>query len=173
MLGFIVGTVCLVGLVHTLRRRWHGDCLGGPGHGRGYGSRRGFGARRSAVRGFLERLETTPGQEKAIIAALDELEGDGALLRAESRQTRADLARAVSIGMVDDAALEETFARHDRLLAPLRVSFVEALRKITEVLDDRQRKQLAKLLESGRGYGRPRWAYRDGGAMHDNFGIWA
>lgn len=154
MIGFIIGTVCLIGLVKVLRRGrgWHGRW----GHG-GYGMRAGGmgygggGPKRWFLRRLLERLDTTPGQEKAIVAAVDELRDNRALVRDEAAQTRADLARVVSGGLVDDAALEETFARHDRLLAQLRVAFVESLRKATEALDERQRKQVADLLaRSGR-----------------------
>jgi Spy/CpxP family protein refolding chaperone len=157
MIGFIIGTVCLIGLVKVLRRGrgWHGRW----GHG-GYGhsGRMGGGARRWFLRSILERLDTTPGQEKAIVAALDELRDNRALVRDEAEQTRADLARVVSGGLVDDAALEETFARHDRLLAQLRVAFVESLKKATEALDERQRKQVADLLQQSGRFGGRVWA---------------
>jgi len=159
MIGFIIGTVCLIGLVKVLRRGrgWHGRW----GHG-GYGAHsRGLGhggARRWFLRSILERLETTPGQEKAIVAAIDELRDNRALVRDEAEQTRADLARVVSGGLVDDAALEETFARHDRLLAQLRVAFVESLKKATEALDERQRKQVADLLQRSGRFGGRVWA---------------
>jgi Spy/CpxP family protein refolding chaperone len=157
MIGFIIGTVCLIGLVKVLRRGrgWHGRW----GHG-GYGQhsgRMGYGGgpRRWFLRSIFERLETTPGQEKAIVAAVDELRDNRELVRDEAAQTRADLARVVSGGFVDDASLEETFARHDRLLAQLRVAFVESLKKVTEALDERQRKQVADLLgRTGRFSGR-------------------
>jgi Spy/CpxP family protein refolding chaperone len=143
MLGFIFGTVCLIGLVKVLRRGhgWHGHWGHDSHHGRGGGRRRWL------MRSVFERLDTTPGQEKAIVAALDELREEKKLVRDEAEQTRADLARVVASGLVDDTSLEETFARHDRLLAQLRVSFVEALKKATEALDDRQRKQVGDLLE--------------------------
>lgn len=146
MLGFIIGTVCLVGLVKVLRRGrgWHGR-WGGYGH-----PVRGGGPRRWLLRSVFERLETTPGQEKAIVSALDELREERAVLREEASQTRSDLARAIGSGLVDDTTLEETFARHDRLLAQLRVVFVETLKKTSEVLDERQRKQLADWIEGGR-----------------------
>lgn len=168
MLGFIIGTVCLVGLIKVLRRGrgwyggWgHGGWGGGCGH-RGYGDRAGYGygggfgggPRRWFLRSLFERLETTPGQEKAILAALDELRENRRVVGEEAQQTRADLARAVSNGLIDDSTLEETFARHDRLLAQLRVSFVEALKKATEALDERQRKQVGDMLEGGRFGGR-------------------
>jgi Spy/CpxP family protein refolding chaperone len=156
MLGFLFGTVCLIGLVKVLRhgRGWHGyghhACGSGyGGYGAGYGPGPGAGPRRWLLRSLFERLETTPGQEKAIMAALDELRNNRKVVRDEMQQTRGDLGRAVAAGLVDDATLEETFARHDRLLAQLRVSFVEALKKVTEALDERQRKQVADLLEGG------------------------
>ena len=159
MLGFIIGTVCLIGLVKVLRRGrgWHGRW----GHGYGsYGGRMGHGGgpRRWFLRSILERLETTPGQEKAIVAAIDELRDNRALVRDEAQQTRDDLARVVSSGLVDDAALEETFARHDRLLAQLRVAFVESLKKATEALDERQRKQVADFLARSGRFGSAIWA---------------
>jgi len=137
----------LIGLVKVLRggrgwRGWHGERR-----------TRGFG-RRWLLRSLFERLDTTPGQEKVILGALDELRENKRSAREELRQTRGDLARAVQSGIVDDSSLDETFARHDRLLAQYRVSFVEALKKITEALDERQRKQAAELLEGGRFFGR-------------------
>lgn len=175
MLGFVIGTLCLIGLVKVLRRGYgwghHGPfACGGCGHyGHGAGYERGGGAgvrgraRRWVLRSVFERLETTPGQEKAIVSAIDALRDDRKVVHEELRQTREDLARAVAGGVVDDATLEETFARHDRLLAQLRVSFVEAVKKITEALDERQRKQVADLLERGL-RGGPHWGgpYRGG-----------
>ncbi len=171
MLGFIIGTACLIGLVKVLRRGGygpfgHGGC--GRAHYAGYGGgQRGFGGPRMWLRSMFERMGTTPGQEKAIMSALDELRSNRNVVRTEAEQTRADLARAVSSGLIDDSTLEETFARHDRLLAQVRVSFVEAIKKVNEALDERQRKQLADLLER-RGWfgGGRRW-----GDPHDN--VWA
>jgi Spy/CpxP family protein refolding chaperone len=168
MLGFILGAACVIGVGRMLRRRaWHGRFgYGGhdggcQGHG-GYGMRfRGVGPFRSgrwALRALFERLETTPGQERAILSALDELRENRKVVRDELKQTKGDLARAIEGGLIDDASLEESFARHDRLLAQLRVGFVEALKKMTEALDEPQRKQLAQWLEGGffrRGWGGP------------------
>lgn len=159
MFGFIIGTVCLIGLVKVLRRGrgWHGHGY----YGRGWGPGMAGGGRRWWLRGIFQRLDTTPGQEKAIVAALDELRDSRQVVHGEMQQTRGDLARAVAGGLVDDATLEETFARHDRLLAQLRVSFVETVKKITETLDERQRKEVARVLEGGwrGGFGGP---YRSG-----------
>jgi Spy/CpxP family protein refolding chaperone len=150
MLGFIIGTVCLVGLIKVLRRGrgWHGRW--GGGHGHNAQGRYGGGPRRWMLRSIFEKLETTPGQEKAIVSAIDDLRKERDVLREEAQQTRSDLARALGGGFVDDTTLEETFARHDRLLAQLRVVFVETLKKAGEALDERQRKQLADLIQGGR-----------------------
>jgi Spy/CpxP family protein refolding chaperone len=165
MLGFIIGTVCLIGLVRVLRRGrgWYGQGCGyGPhgGYDHSYG-RMGDGPRRWFLRTIFHRLETTPGQEKAIVAAIDELRENRRVVREELEQTRGDVARVVAGGLVEDSSLEDTFARQDRLLAQLRVSFVEAMKKITEVLDERQRKQIANMLQGGhfRRWGGP---YRGG-----------
>jgi Spy/CpxP family protein refolding chaperone len=162
MLGFILGAVCAVGLAKALRRRraWHSHYsyggFGGPGpacsSGWDAGLRRGgprSRAARWALRSLFERLETTPGQERVIQAAFEELRENRQSLREEVKQTRADLARAIESGLIDDSTLEETYARQDRLLARLRVSFTEALKKIVEVLDEPQRKHLADWLQGG------------------------
>jgi hypothetical protein len=98
-----------------------------------------------------------PGQERAILQALDRLADNRAVLRDELRRTRADIARAVEIGLVDDSSLDDAFARHDRTLAQLRVSVVEALKTVTETLDERQRKELAAILGRG-GWGGGPWS---------------
>jgi hypothetical protein len=168
MLGFILGAAVVIGVGRMLRRRaWYGRfghgamCqsagLGGYGYGgdgmrsgMGWHGRGGLGGGRArgpaawALRSLFERLETTPGQERVIVSALDELRENRRVVRDEMKQTKGDLARAI--------------ARHDRLLAQLRVGFVEALKKMTEVLDEPQRKQLAQWLEGGffrRGWGGP------------------
>jgi Spy/CpxP family protein refolding chaperone len=155
MLGLIFGTVCLVALFKVLRRSGYYGRFGHAGPGCGYaphdGAERGFGGPRTWLRSIFERLETTPAQEKAILSVLADLRGSRSVLREEGKRTRADVGGAMSSGVVDDATLEETFARHDRLFAQLRVSLVEAMKQIAEVLDERQRKQLGAILEgSGR-----------------------
>jgi hypothetical protein len=164
MLGFILGAVCVVGVARALRRRraWHNHfAYGGYGghgaacgpawdggmgyHGRG----RQGGPGRWALRALFERLQTTPGQERVIVAALDELRENRQALRDEAKQTRTDLARAIEGGLIEDSTLEDTFARHDRSLARMRVSFTEALKKVVETLDEPQRKRMAGWLEGG------------------------
>ena len=182
MLGLILGAVCVVGLAKALRRRraWHHHFgyggYGAAGPACGHGWEGGMGHRgprgragRWALRSLFERLETTPGQERVILAAFEELRENRRALRDEAKQTRADLAHAIEGGLIEDSTFEDPFARHDRLLARLRVSFTEALKKIVEVLDEPQRKHLAGWLEGGffrRGAG---W----GGAMRRSDDVWA
>jgi Spy/CpxP family protein refolding chaperone len=149
MIGVIVGTLGAIGLFSMARRRFRGGCAGYGRHGR-QGVMGRFGGRGGwPLRWLFERLDTTPGQEKAIVAALSELRDNRAALHEEMEHSRGDLAQAVRGGLIDDSTLEESFARHDRLLAQLRVSFVEATKKAAEALDERQRKLLADLLEGG------------------------
>jgi hypothetical protein len=180
MIGFIVGAACAVGIARMLRRRaWYGhfahlrhgayphacgssmdvgefrDVRGFRGVGRG-GPRSPGG--RWALRALFERLETTPGQERVILAAIDELRENRKSVRDEARLTRADLAHAIEGGLIEDSTLEEAFARHDRTLAQLRVAFTEALKKVVEALDEGQRKELAGWIEGGffrNGWGGP------------------
>jgi hypothetical protein len=102
------------------------------------------------IRRLFERLGTTPLQEERILSAVGRVRDDREIVRDELEKTRQDLARAVRGGVVDDGAFEELFARHDRLLAQLRVSVVEALKETVEVLDERQRTLVADRLD-GRG----------------------
>jgi Spy/CpxP family protein refolding chaperone len=148
MLGVVIGTVCAIGLVKAVRRYRRRARFGWArdGHGRGPGFSSHW-----ALRSLFRRLRTTPDQEETILSALRGLRGNRQLVREELRQTRNDLAYALRSGVVDDAAFEESFARHDRLLAQLRVSVVEAAKQAAETLDADQRKVLADRLE-GRGF---------------------
>lgn len=176
MFGFLIGTACLIGLIATLSRGRHG-CGGyrggwgyaGPGcHGGGWGSWRGpdfhGGDERSGFRGgfwgnrfwlrrLFELLDTTPGQEKVIAAAVEEVQHAAAELRGEAGRTRSDVARAVKGEAFDETRIGETFARHDEALTAMRKAVVGAMAKVHAVLDERQRVRLAELIESGPYFG--------------------
>jgi Spy/CpxP family protein refolding chaperone len=213
MLGFIIGTACLLGFIATARhgRRcggggfgwhgggcgscgggschggwggWHGPRGGGPfghggpfAHGGPFGGGGPFGPfgpfahggpfgpggpRAFILRGLFERLETTPGQEKAIVAALEELREAAREHHGELLRSRVEVARAMKSPGFDEALLGELFARHDATIEAMRKAFVGALAKVHEALDERQRGLLAELIESGpfafgRSFGGP-WA---------------
>jgi hypothetical protein len=156
MFGFIIGTLCLVGLVRVVSRgRWGGH----HGYYR-HGYYRGYGPR-GALNAVLARLDTAPGQEKVIAAAVDDFVGQARESGREVRETRKAVAEALRAERLDEGRLNEVFGRHDAALDQVRRAGVDATRKVHEALDDRQRKLLADLVESGF-YGFGRHAYGHG-----------
>jgi hypothetical protein len=139
MLGFFIGAACLVGLVAVARR--------GRRHHFGHG-RRGFGGR-YLFRRVLDRLDTTPGQEKVIRTALHDLTEEARTLRSEVRGTRMELAAALRAPELDKLALDGVFAKHDELIERLRASALRSVEQVHGTLDERQRKQLADMIEAG------------------------
>ncbi len=174
MLGFIVGTVCLVALVKVLRHGrfgggwryahrcghgyngWHDE---GHGHGDGWHGGRGFGRWGGGgggpgfmLRGLFARLETTPGQEKVIRDAFDKVREATREARAEWKDT-SELSSLLRGDTFDRTAAEGVSGKADATFAKVRVVLVEALAQIHEALDDRQRRILADFIESrGRGF---------------------
>lgn len=164
MFGFVIGFLCLFGLVRVLRYGRMGACggrmHGGWGHhhhghhgwGGGHGWHGGGGGGGDYwLRGLYQKLDATPGQEKVIRAAVDEIKTAMASGKGELEQSRRDIAKAVRTGTVDEVQLGELFARHDEKLREVRKAFVGALAKVNEALDEDQRKRLADMLEGGFG----------------------
>ncbi|NTX33296.1 periplasmic heavy metal sensor [Myxococcus sp. CA033] len=145
MFGFLLGTACLAGLVYTVKggRRWHH-------HAHRRGSRFGW---RMRLRWLFERLETSPGQEKVIIQATEEVTEAFDKLRDEVGPSRSALGNALRGEHFDGAALRELFTRHDVALENARRSLQGALSQVHEALDARQRRELADMLEHGWGHG--------------------
>jgi hypothetical protein len=143
MFGFFIGAACLVGLAAVARRRHsHHYGFGGP-HGRG----RGFGGR--FFRRILERLDTTPGQEKVIRETLHDLREEAWGLRSEVRSTRGQIAEALRAPELDRALLDRVFAKHDEVIEKLRASVLTSADRVHATLDEQQRKRLADMIESG------------------------
>lgn len=171
MLGFLIGTACLIGLIKVLRggyRRgydgggWSGGSCGGGGWGyRGHGGRDegGWGGWRQGadwdrggpfwLRGLFQRLGTSPAQEKVIRDAIDEMRRSASDMRDEARHTRGDVAKAVRSPSFDETVMGELFARHDTHLEKMRKDVVGVIGKVHAVLDDRQRELLAEIIERG------------------------
>ncbi len=126
------------------------------GHRFGPLGRHGGIGRSMWLRALFHRLDTTPGQEREIRAALEEL----ALLvkdaGSQARRSTVHLAAAVSGEGFDDAELEKTSARIDASVAQMKDAMRSALARIHGALDDRQRRRFAAVLAYGfRGsYGR-------------------
>lgn len=175
MFGFLIGTLCLIGLIKVVRGGMGGGCgsrggfggrgwggwsghQGGWGHHHGGWGREGFSGGPFWMRGLFERLDTSPGQEKVIREAAEELRASGAGLREELKKTREDIAKAVRSPGFDETILGELFARHDTVLEKMRKDAVGAIGKVHAVLEDRQRERLADLIGAGpfgRGGGGP------------------
>jgi len=153
MFGFLFGTACLLGLTATFAHRHHDrhHCSGGY-RGRGFRSGRG----RFILNRLLDRLDTTPGQEKVIREAVDAVMEDLREARGEFRATRSDVAQAIRGETLDRGAIDEVFERHDRVLERVRQNTLDSFGKVHETLDERQRQALAELIEAGpfaRGFG--------------------
>ena len=103
---------------------------------------------RGMIDSISGRLEATPGQEKAILAAIDELKATASELRGTGREVRSEVARAVRGTLLDDVVLEGATARVDDATLKLRAAAKTAIVKIHEALDDRQRKMLADMIDS-------------------------
>jgi hypothetical protein len=147
MFGFVFGTACLIGLVVVIARGRRGRYFGRRHYGHGFGPR-------GALQGLLEQLDTGPGQEKVIVGAVEQFVDQARDSGRELRATRKDIAEAVRGERIDETRLTEVFGRHDAALDKLRAAGIDALRKVHEALDERQRKVLGDLVDSGH------WGYR-------------
>ena len=146
MFGFLFGAACLLGLTATFAKDRHDGrhCFGGH-RGRGFRSGRG----RFVLNRVLDRLDTTPGQEKVVREALDTLLEDVREARSELYATRAEVAQAVRGETLDRGAIDGVFERHDSVIDRVRQNALDSFGKVHETLDERQRKILAELIEAG------------------------
>lgn len=142
MFGFFIGAACLIGLVAMTRRGRHHSFSHGDWHGR-----RGFDGRFFFHR-VLDRLDTTPGQEKVLRSVMHELAEQASEWRSEVTGTRMDVAAAFRAPELDKVLLDSVFVKHDELIERMRASAVRAAEQVHSALDERQRKQLADLIES-------------------------
>jgi hypothetical protein len=182
MFGFLIGTVSLIALIKVLRGGWRhgyaGGCGGGGyghhGWGRGWGRHgggRGWGGwggggwagglggrgARGMLRFLFERLETSPGQERVIVEAVDEVREAASKMRGEARASASDIADVLRSADVDATALGNLFARHDTAMDGIRKAVVGALSKVHDALDENQRKVLADMVAGWSGAGPGSW----------------
>lgn len=158
MLGFVFGTVCLVGLfavMGTRRRaacgRWrHGG--GGPwARGPLGDGPRGEGFARAMGEVLKRRLRVDDEQEGIVDHALADLRAALKDLAAAVKDTRAPLAAAFRGDKVDDGSIAAAFGTHDEALARARRDVVSALKQVHAVLSPEQRAQAADWLAAGDG----------------------
>lgn len=163
MFGFLVGTLSLIGLIKVVR------------HGRGWGGHgmRGGGPRRWMLRRLFERLDTTPGQEKVILEAAEQLEQNGRAARDAFMGGRVDFARAMRGEHFDTEGVNVAFEKQQAAVDAFKKAMLENMQKIHEALTPEQRRVAGDLLENGPralhgggcggGYGRGRWHGHGGG----------
>ena len=157
MLGVIFGTACLAGSFFVLRRARRYAWRAAAG-GRGRWSWRG------PMRWVFERLDTSPGQEKVLVQAAEDVSEAASKLRDLWGDTRAGWAKSLRGEAFDAAALRELDAQQDARIEELRKTIHASLGRIHEALDPKQRQELADLIERG---GRPHSGrHRDYGGCH-------
>lgn len=134
-----------------------------------HGHRGGIG-RSFWLRMLYARLDTTPGQEREIRAAIEDLRDRAKDAKAGMFETREHLGKAIAGETFDQAAFEAVSARVDATSEKMKDALASALKRIHGVLDPKQRERLADLVSKG-AFGRWRAGgpagggpYRDGGA---------
>lgn len=171
MHGFLFGLLGALGIAWLARRvrrygRYYGRHCGG-GHGAHEG-RGGFGGRmrrryrRRMMWWIFERLETTPGQERMIREELERVFEQAHASREAMRGIGSGLGAAVRAESLDEkAAFAALAAAEGESLTKMREVLAQAMARIHEVLDSRQRVILAELLETRLGSrGRHEGPYR-------------
>ena len=149
------------------RGGWHGGPYGHHGYGgwddedEDFGPWEGRGRGFFGLRAIFSRLETTPGQEKAIKAAFEELRTKARAVKEDARGMRGDLASALRGESLDAETLGTVASRASGAVDAVRDAAIGAVLKVHEVLDERQRGIVADLLESGPRFGRG-WRGRGG-----------
>jgi hypothetical protein len=149
-------------------RRAHHRCYGYHGYGwdspYGYGHHHGFhgrhGHKRRMLHALLARIEASPAQERAIIGEVEKLQERVRAAKAGLGDTRGDLAAALRGAVLDDAALGAVLGRVDVATGEARSAVIDAVRNIHGVLDDKQRSQVADLVDRGGGWARGWGPYR-------------
>ena len=164
MFGFFFGFACLIALFFVLRRsRWG---WGGPwryGYGRSYGYRR-FGWRgswqwgpRSWLRSLFQQLDTTPGQEKVILASIEEVLEPIREMREALNELRRELGEQLRQESFDPVKAADILSRQRTLVEKVQATLVESLGKVHQALNPQQRRQLSDWIQFGpscrRGWG--------------------
>jgi hypothetical protein len=132
-----------------------GPCGGGPwghegrwsrwGHGRGVG-------RSFWLRALFARLDTTPGQEREIRAAIEDLRDRARDAKSGLFESRENIGKAIAGETFDIGAFEAASARVDATSEKVKDALRSALEKIHVVLDPKQRERLAEIVSKG-GFG--------------------
>jgi hypothetical protein len=129
------------------------------------------------LRGLSYRIGATPGQEKVLGEAFENIRSAFSKIHDEKEKARKDFATAFQGEQFDHGPMKEAFTRHDGILEELQRTILVELSKVHEALNPEQRKQVSNLFEHGfggyggghghgHGYGRwgggGRWGYGGG-----------
>jgi len=176
MFGFLIGSACVAGLAMMAARGRAYGCHGGGCGYRGFG-RHGFGHHGSGHHGFgggfgprmggfgrrmlyriLDRLDTSPGQDKAILGALDDLRDAARSARRDLPDFRGKVAEAMRAEAFDEQSFTAIFDEPLTRLNQLRDEVTKTAGVIHETLTPKQRERLSDLIASSTrwGYG---WGY--------------
>jgi len=162
----VVGAFTIVKGLFLKHRFGHHHAFAGGSCGRGEGfedhgppwARRAWGGSRIGrsfwLRALLARLDTTPGQEREIRAAIEELRDRALDAKSSVREARENLGRAIGSDIFDDGAFEAASARADATSEKVKDAVRGALKRIHAVLDAKQRERLASIVAEG---GFTRW----------------
>jgi Spy/CpxP family protein refolding chaperone len=158
----IIGLVALVKRAFFHRRFGHG---GGGCGSRGHGHWRGHWRGRHGggpggswwLRALFSRLDTTPGQEREIRAAIEEVQSVAREAKQGVFGSRENIAKAVGGEVFDPSAIDDASAQLDAATARVKEAFRASLEKVHAVLDPKQRERLAELLQKGVGRGGYGW----------------
>jgi len=101
------------------------------------------------IREAFCRLETTPGQEKAIVQALHELKDTLRDVHAPLRDVRKGVGQAIAGAAFDESAWGEADQKVQAAGQRAREAIHVALGKIHAALDERQRERLSRWIQSG------------------------
>ena len=99
------------------------------------------------MRQLFWRLETTPGQERVMLQAFEEVRQVMRDKRSELHASREDVAKIISGATFDESAVGNMFSRHDEALRAVRLAVTGALAKVHEALTPEQRQRLAEILQ--------------------------
>jgi hypothetical protein len=161
MIGFLVGSACLLGLARSAGTRgcgayyqrghhgWHGHERSEYSDYRGYGDERETSmprGRGSFMYGLLSKLEATPAQEKVLFGALSELQALRKKAREELKHARRDVAEAFRSPVFSEESVGAATARLEGIVEDARKVGIGIFAKAHEVLDERQRRILAELI---------------------------
>lgn len=152
-IGIAAGIIGLVVAVKTLfrpRHRRFGGGYGGGGCGHRGHYRGGYGPGHSRwLRALFSRLDTTPGQEREIRAAIEEVQRVAREAKEGVFGSREKVAKAVASDVFDPSAIDDASAQVDAAAARVKEAFRASLEKVHAILDPKQRERLAEILQKG------------------------